>query len=442
MQHRPPTTVDDPPMGGSLATDYRPVWQILDQARARSFTGEIVMMLEPEVRAYLDNGIVYAAERAGEAPIGERLVAAGVVERSDLHAGAVRIGDVEHLGRLFERRPDIDRDRALVATEMSTEQLITELAARDNCAIRFTAYRHHPAGIHRWFAAPFAAKPEFAPSADRGSVDEYSALPLTDDSAGGQLYVEWDEPVLGLDDETDDETIALADDEVADDLRADPSGNGSTPGADLPDEVADVEAFAVDDCRVVYDEPDDAVPGGPDLVPGEAATMPPIEIIPVIDDEDAIRISDLPPLDDALAADAVDDWVTIPVDDADDVLIDPLVETDGADFRVAVSEPTHDPTPAVEEAHDDAVADAVRRAISAIADATLEWDGDTSPTTGAAPITAEVPVQAPAAVSGSPFAPPTLDTSAEAMYAQLEAAAADAERSSALRRLIGGLRRD
>ena len=74
MQHRPNTTVADPPMGGSLSTEYRPVWQILDEARARSFTGEIVMMLEPEVRAYFDNGVVYAAERADEAPIGERLV--------------------------------------------------------------------------------------------------------------------------------------------------------------------------------------------------------------------------------------------------------------------------------------------------------------------------------------------------------------------------------
>ena len=167
----------------------------------------------------------------------------------------------------------------------------------------------------------------------------------------------------------------------------------------------------------------------------------------MIDDEDPVCIPDVPPADDAPAVAAVDeqvdDWVTIPVDDGDDdMLIEPLVETDGDDFRVAVPDPVGDPRLEAEEAHDDAVADAVRRAISAIEDATVEWDSDAAPAADAAPITTEVAVQAPvAAVTGSPFAPPTLDTSAEAMYAQAEAAAPEAERSSALRRLIGGLRR-
>ena len=453
MQHRPNTTVADPPMGGSLSTEYRPVWQILDEARARSFTGEVVMMLEPEVRAYFDNGVVYAAERADEAPIGERLVAAGIVERSDLDAGAVRIGDIEHLGRLFERRPDIDRDRALVTTELSTEYLITELAARDNCAIRFTPYRHHPAGIHRWFAAPFAAIPEFTPSADRGSTDDLSPLPSTHDSAGSQLYIEWDEPILGLVDEADDTTITPSDGEIADDLREEDAANG------LGDEIADVEEFLVDEYRideysVVYDDLEDEAPGDLDLQLDEAVPPASVEIISLIDDEDPVCIPDVPPADDAPAVAAVDeqvdDWVTIPVDDGDDdMLIEPLVETDGDDFRVAVPDPVGDPRLEAEEAHDDAVADAVRRAISAIEDATVEWDSDAAPAADAAPITTEVAVQAPddavqapvAAVTGSPFAPPTLDTSAEAMYAQAEAAAPEAERSSALRRLIGGLRR-
>ncbi len=36
----------------------------LNEAREHAFTGEIVFESDPEVLAYLDNGIVYYAERA------------------------------------------------------------------------------------------------------------------------------------------------------------------------------------------------------------------------------------------------------------------------------------------------------------------------------------------------------------------------------------------
>ncbi len=459
MQHRPQATVADPPLGGALSTDYRPVWQILDEARARGFTGEIVMLLDPQVFAYFDNGVVYVAERADEAPIGERLIAAGVVDRSDIDHGAVRIGDVEHLGRLFERRPELDRDRALVATELATETLVTELAASENCSIRFTAYRHHPAGLHRWFAAPFAAHTEFTPSAaaDRGAIDDLSALPLTPDGSGGQLYIEWDEPILGLEGDVGGTSIEIANAEIADDLRSEHDGNGVAPESELDDQVADLDEY-----RVLYDDVDDEPRGDFEVDLGQSAPSP-IEIIPLLPDDldepaEVVLPASEPVIDGTPTSDTgaqdideVDDWVTIPVDvPGDEALVSPIVETDGADFRVAVpSAPDDDAVDtapaAAPGADDDAVADAVRRAITAIEDATVEWDSDTesdgAPITDA-PITTEVAVQAPMApVTGSPFAPPTPDMSAEAMYARVEAAAPDAERSSALRRLIGGLRR-
>ncbi|MEM9514802.1 MAG: hypothetical protein AAGA42_08065 [Actinomycetota bacterium] len=458
MQHRTQVTVADPPLGGALATNYRPVWQILDEARARGFTGEIVMLLDPQVFAYFDNGVIYVAERADEAPIGERLIAAGVIDRSDLEDGAVRIGDVEHLGRLFERRPELDRDRALVATELATETLVTELAATENCSIRFTAYRHHPAGLHRWFAAPFAARTEFTPSAaaDRGTIDDLSALPLTPDGSGGQLYIEWDEPILGLDGDAGGTSIEIADAELADDLRSEVDDSGVTPVSELDDQVADLDGY-----RVLYDDVDEE-PGGGFEVDVDEPVPSAVEIIPLLPDDldeasdDVIPASE-PIVDDAPTEpaathhiDEADDWVTIPVDVAgDDALVTPTVETDGADFRVSVPSDADDVesngAPADTVNDDDAVADAVRRAITAIEDATVEWDTDTV-SDGAiladAPITTEVPVQAPAApVTGSPFAPPTPEMSAEAMYARVEAAEPDAERTSALRRLIGGIRR-
>ena len=122
----------------------QPVWMTLNEARSRAFTGEIIFEEDPEVRAYLDAGIVYFAERASDSPLGRRLVEAGVLDIEQLERGTVRVGDVEHLGRMFDREPTIDRDAVLVVTETSTEALITDLANRAITTVRATAYRHHP----------------------------------------------------------------------------------------------------------------------------------------------------------------------------------------------------------------------------------------------------------------------------------------------------------
>src|SRR6187200_2952695 len=111
-----------------LSRGPQPGWMTLDQARERAFTGEIVFETEPEVRTYLDNGVAYYAERAPSAPLGERLVEAGVLDQGQLERGTVRIGEVEHLGRLFDRDPSVDRDAVLVVTEALTDELVTELA--------------------------------------------------------------------------------------------------------------------------------------------------------------------------------------------------------------------------------------------------------------------------------------------------------------------------
>ncbi len=114
----------------------QPVWMTLNQARERAFTGEIVFETDPEVHAYLDNGIVYYAERSSDPSLGRRLLDAGVVDVAQLEKGTVRVGDVEHLGRLFDRDPSVDRDAVIVVAETMTEQLVTELAnqATRRCA--------------------------------------------------------------------------------------------------------------------------------------------------------------------------------------------------------------------------------------------------------------------------------------------------------------------
>jgi delta 1-pyrroline-5-carboxylate dehydrogenase len=58
----------------------------LNDARERSFTGEIVFETEPEVRAYLDNGVVYFAERATDVGLARRL------EAGNTYINAHRLG--------------------------------------------------------------------------------------------------------------------------------------------------------------------------------------------------------------------------------------------------------------------------------------------------------------------------------------------------------------
>jgi len=189
---------------GLSANGPQPVWMTLNEARERAFTGEIIFEVDPEVLAYLDNGVVYYAERAADASLGRRLLDAGVIDASQLERGTVRVGDVEHLGRLFDRDPSVDRDSVLVLAETATEELITELANEAITTIRVTAYRHHPSGVHRWFVAP--AEPtanqrpisEVAPL-DTTVVDDLPGLPVASASlSADELTIEWEESLDGF----------------------------------------------------------------------------------------------------------------------------------------------------------------------------------------------------------------------------------------------------
>jgi hypothetical protein len=181
----------------ALAVDgAQPAWLTLNQARERAFTGEIVFETDPEVHAYLDNGIVYYAERVSDASLGRRLLEAGLVDIDQLERGTVRVGDVEHLGRLFDREPSVDRDAVTVMAETATEQLVAELANRSTATVRVTAYRHHPSGVHRWFAAqaePAAAVRPVTSGAlfDTNVIDGLPGLPFADGDAE-ELIIEWD----------------------------------------------------------------------------------------------------------------------------------------------------------------------------------------------------------------------------------------------------------
>ncbi len=218
----------------------QPGWMTLDEARERAFTGEIVFEVDPEVLAYLDNGVVYYAERASDASLGRRLLDAGVVDRSQLERGTVRVGDVEHLGRLFEREASIDRDAVLVVTETSTEELIAELANHAVTTVRVTAYRHHPSGVHRWFVTQFDAQGAARQIGPISQVDPVAGLELTSldlvaDVHDDELIIEWDE--------LSDATSPLDASNAFDVFMFDPARDGGVTSADLDDSGFDESGF-------------------------------------------------------------------------------------------------------------------------------------------------------------------------------------------------------
>jgi hypothetical protein len=452
----------------------QPAWMTLDEARAHSFTGEIVFEGEPDVLTYLDNGVVYYAERASDAPLGRRLLDAGVLDEGQLEQGTVRIGDIEHLGRLFDREPSIDRDAVMVVTEASTEELVTDLANHVVATVRITAYRHPPSGVHRWFLTPPEAAHQVAPIVE--PMPSRLDAPFT---GSDELTIEWE----SFDD-------------------------GGVRADTLP---------TFDQFELVMFDPFREAGGDPGETPVAAAFGPDTE--PAVPADVPLGLTDDGPIDGGLemapfADDLADFEFEVRWPDGseeplslDDAFVDEMqepaafTETVDGDLRfemppLVLSDDDSD----ADEVPDD-VAAAVRRAIAAIEAAAVvpievAFDIDTaaesagvdadsvlapeaSATEAVAPITTQLPVQdTPPTSAGIGFAPPTLDTSAEVIYARMEAeldaeldagtaaeieveARAETEtemptgtvaepevlapvgddRSSALRRLIGSLRR-
>ena len=175
----------------------QPAWRTLNIARERAFTGELRFATAPAITVFVDGGSVYFAERHGDAPLGERLLAADVVTPQQLERGVVRVGGQEHLGRLFDRDATVDRDAVMVVVESSTEALVAELAAEVVAAVEVNPYRHHQSGVHRWFVAPIdvsLSRPvSDVAQVDRSVIDDLPGLPAPTSA----VRIEWDQPDVG-----------------------------------------------------------------------------------------------------------------------------------------------------------------------------------------------------------------------------------------------------
>lgn len=442
----PPTPIDPVASSGSMA-DFaaattrvpRPAALTLDVARHHAFTGEITFHDEPIVRAYLDGGVVYHAERDGDPSVSESLLIAGVVDTTQLQRGMVRVGDVEHLGRLFDRDLTIDRDAVSVLVEQHTDDVITSIAASGDLAASICAYRHHRSGLHRWFVAPVDhSGPSARPSSGVAQVDRSVVDDLPDlGRAGEGVKIEWDEP--------------------------DPTGLG-VPLATTPNNGAgDAEVQAELD-RFDADHADWAMgPMQSYLMASETAVVSPLgefhivwpdgtEDDSLVDDDPSLApppdppigggTLDTPPVTDAWGDRPFELTIQAPIGSATD---EPRFTELPAPSLVHLDPVMVERLPAPDVAVPDDVAAAVRRALQAIDEASLRRDSAATrrprpvdlprlemPTSSSGSVrlvhaksTVATPPPAPAVPPPPPvgFAPPTLDMRAEAVFQRIAAEA-------------------
>lgn len=403
----------------------RPASTTLDVARHHAFTGEIRFATEPGVNVFLENGVVYHAHREGGASIGRVLLDAGVLDAPQLERGIIRVGDVEHLGRLFDRDDTIDRDAVMVVIENRTDEIVNELADEAIATVTVSAYRHHSSGIHRWFVAPIVRTPHQNPlsdvaQVDRSVVDELPGLGQSNQTRADEIQIEWAEP--------------------------DPSGLGVPTtehhGAATPTD-ADVQA-ELD--RFDADQADWAAPAPAFMTPSGTAVDSPIGEFHIVwpdgTEDDALVGGD----ESAKSRHDAEPGSRPSSDDSSDA-VERGVATDVASNHVEVEPMVVDSLPAPDASVPADIEAAVRRALEAMGQASgFGSTSDSAPrprptssgrvpaqspgrlTTGpqaASPAVASThaePVQENEASGAVGFAPPTLDMRAEAVYARAAAA--------------------
>jgi len=128
----------------------RPAWQVIEAARRQQLTGELSLATTPTTHVYLHDGQVYFAERTTDGGLGVRLLVEGVITRQQMGKGALLVSGVEHLGRMFQRDPSIDRQPVELCVELMTDDVLTSVANDVVDHYTMTMYKRHPSGIDRW----------------------------------------------------------------------------------------------------------------------------------------------------------------------------------------------------------------------------------------------------------------------------------------------------
>jgi hypothetical protein len=154
-------------------TDFtiRPAWQVIEAARRQYLTGELTLHTTPTTRIFMRDGTVYFAERSTDGGLPIRLMMEGVITRDQMQRGTVIVNGVEHVGRMFEADPTIDRSSVELCVELFTDDVLVDVANRPVTGYELALYRRHPSGIDRWY-------PHTAPAAGRHN-DSHATQPET-----------------------------------------------------------------------------------------------------------------------------------------------------------------------------------------------------------------------------------------------------------------------
>ena len=129
----------------------RPAWQVIEAARRRYLTGELMLPTTPATRIFLRDGLVYFAERSSDGTLPIRLMVEGVITREQMQRGTVIVNGVEHVGRMFDTDPSIDRASVELCVELFTDDVMVSVANEVVSSYELTLYRRHPSGIDRWY---------------------------------------------------------------------------------------------------------------------------------------------------------------------------------------------------------------------------------------------------------------------------------------------------
>ncbi len=129
----------------------RPAWQVIEAARRRYLTGELTLPTNPTTRVFLRDGMVYFAERSSDGALPIRLMMEGVITREQMQRGTVIVNGVEHVGRMFDADPTIDRPSVELCTELFTDDVMVTVANLLVDSYEMALYRRHPSGIDRWY---------------------------------------------------------------------------------------------------------------------------------------------------------------------------------------------------------------------------------------------------------------------------------------------------
>jgi hypothetical protein len=138
-------------------SDPRLAWDVIEDICISRFTGQVSLTTAiGTTNVYMTRGLIYLAEHTTEAPLGERIAAAGVIPDELLPADGTIGQGLGDLDAFFAGHPPSAREGAEEVVQVVTERTLLEISEQAVLAVESTMYRHHPSGVDRWFSSQHA----------------------------------------------------------------------------------------------------------------------------------------------------------------------------------------------------------------------------------------------------------------------------------------------